>query len=66
MSACKNPSSEYSTSTLQLISNKLADRTWKLVVQILTRHYLPNGQIKELISQEFCTLFCFEIIHQIW
>lgn len=66
MSACKNSSFEYSTATLQMMSNKLADKTWKLVVQILTRHYLPNCQIKELTSHEFCTLFCFEIIHQIW
>lgn len=46
MSACKNPSSEYSAATLQLMSNKLADKTWKLIAQILTRHYLPNCQIK--------------------
>lgn len=32
MSLCKNPSSEYSTVALQLISNKLTDKTWKLVV----------------------------------
>lgn len=43
MSPCKNPSSEYSTANLELISNnKLEDKTWKLVVQNLTRHYLPN------------------------
>lgn len=33
MSLCKNPSSEYSTAALEPISNKLADKTWKLVVQ---------------------------------
>lgn len=33
MFPCKNPSFEYSTAALELISKKLADKTWKPVVQ---------------------------------
>lgn len=45
MPPCNNPSSEYSTAALQLNSDKLADKTRKLI-QILTRHYHPNSQKK--------------------